>query len=127
MAKAPADFPDDADGDALRRLAEMGVDLSQPITVDFAVAVPNRDAAIAVAEAATEVGYKVDVFHDTESDAYSCYCARTLVPTYEALLRVQAQLDELAQPFGGFADGWGSFGETPPDRSPDESKRRPNG
>ncbi len=35
------DFPDDADGDALRRVAERS-DMSKPMDIDFAVDVPSK-------------------------------------------------------------------------------------
>ena len=34
-------FPNDADGDALRRVAERS-DMSQPMDIDFAINVPNQ-------------------------------------------------------------------------------------
>lgn len=34
-------FPNDADGDALRRVAERS-DMSKPMDIDFAVEVPNQ-------------------------------------------------------------------------------------
>ena len=34
-------YPDDADGDALRRIASTGADMSRPMQIDFFVAVPG--------------------------------------------------------------------------------------
>lgn len=39
-----ADFPDDADGDALRRLVNDGSDLTKPMLIDFQIAVPTEEA-----------------------------------------------------------------------------------
>ena len=43
-------YPNDADGDALRRVAGSGADMSRPMTIDFSVASPNREAADQVAQ-----------------------------------------------------------------------------
>lgn len=37
-------YPNDADGDALRRVAGAGSDMSKPMDIDFAVAAPDEDA-----------------------------------------------------------------------------------
>jgi hypothetical protein len=33
-----------------------------------------------------------------------------MMPIYEDLVRIQHELTEAAQPFGGYSDGWGTFG-----------------
>jgi len=39
------EFPDDADGDALRRFVDNGSDLAKPMSIGFQVAVPDENAA----------------------------------------------------------------------------------
>jgi hypothetical protein len=104
------DYPDDADGDALRRLASDGSDLSQPMDIDFAVAVPDEETGKAVVLLAAARGYRPAVSQDDETGEWTCNCSRLMVPSYEALLAAQAELDELARSVGGYVDGWGSFG-----------------
>lgn len=111
------DLPDDADGDALRKLARAGSDLTKPMTVDFAIAAPSGSAARSIAEAVSELGFAVNIFHNEETDRVSCYCSKEMIPTYDALIRIQVQLDEVSRPFGGYSDGWGSFGNGPRDAS----------
>ena len=77
------DFPNDADGDALRRVAADGSDLSRPVSIDFTVAVPDSGAGLEVAVRAGALGYQT---------------------------AAQQELDELARSHGGRADGWGTFG-----------------
>jgi regulator of ribonuclease activity B len=101
---------DDGDGDALRRLASHGSDLSKPMTVDFAVDVPNDDAAKSVAAAALKLGSRPHTYQDSTDKKWTCNCAKTIIPTYDEILAIQNQLDELSRPFGGKSDGWGSFG-----------------
>jgi hypothetical protein len=42
--------PGDADGDALRKVAESGADMSRPTVIEFSVDVPDERAARRVAE-----------------------------------------------------------------------------
>ena len=105
------DFPKDADGDALRRFVENGNDLSKPMLIDFHVAVPDETAAGALAEVARKRGYRVKTYASREcSLPWTCECSRRMVATYDGVIAVQEELAELAMPFGGHPDGWGSFG-----------------
>jgi regulator of RNase E activity RraB len=101
-------LPNDADGDALRRLAAAGSDLSRPMSIDFAVAVPSRVAGLAVARAAAVVGYESSV--DGGGDGWTCYCTRRMVASHAAVVDAQAELNRLSEPHGGRCDGWGSAG-----------------
>jgi regulator of RNase E activity RraB len=103
-------FPDDADGEALRRVASTGADMSRPVSIDYFVSVPDREAGEAVARLATRLGYRVEVVHDAEDDAWECYCSKAMLPTYDGVVAAQRELDELSRPFGGQSDGWGTSG-----------------
>lgn len=101
---------DDADGDAMRRVIQSGSDILRPMVVDFHVAVPNEEAGRRVVVAATEKMFEAKLYCDEESVRWTCSCSRAMLLEYKALLRAQAQLDLLSTPFGGYADGWGTFG-----------------
>jgi hypothetical protein len=103
-------FPNDADGDALRRLVKAGSDLARPMTIDFTVDVPTRAAGQAIAWAAQKVGYHPSVEYDEESGAWTCYCSRHMIADYRAVVAAQEELNRLSELHGGFCDGWGSFG-----------------
>lgn len=108
----------DEDGDALRRLREAGSDLSRPMAIDFAIDVSDGVAARAIALEVAAAGYRVEVVEedeDGEGPSWTCYCMREMIPDYEAVIAVQAELDRLAAPYGGRCDGWGSFGNAPED------------
>jgi regulator of ribonuclease activity B len=109
-ALMPDDLPNDSDGDALRRLVRDGSDLSKPMTIDFAVAVPDKFAGEAVAERASSLGFRPHIYHDAKDDSWTCNCTKVLVPDYCAIVAIQKRLDEISRPFGGKSDGWGSFG-----------------
>ena len=103
-------FPDNADGDALRRLAESGADMTSPMVIDFAVAIPDESTGRAIALKAIEIGYKTNVDQDSESSEWTCYCSKAMFATYEDVLNCQLELDKIAVAYGGFANGWGAFG-----------------
>lgn len=59
--------------------------------------------------------YEVDADDEDEIDAddeevgpsWAVYVNLQMVPQYEEIMRIQAELDRLAQPLGGYSDGWG--------------------
>ena len=103
-------YPDDADGDALRRIAEDGSDMTRPMVIDFHVAAPDQAAAEAIAEAAGQRGYRTKVYRDEDSNAWTCECSREMVATHAAVMAAQDELDALSRPLSGHSDGWGTFG-----------------
>jgi hypothetical protein len=104
-----SDYPNDADGDALRRVATDS-DMSRPMAIDFMVAVPDEQSGRAVAEAAQARGYATSVKRDEPSGGWTCYCTKSMLATHAGVLDAQAELDRVAQPHGGHSDGWGTFG-----------------
>lgn len=120
------DFPDDADGMALEALAAHGVDLSQPLMMEFAVAVPDEASANNTQKALIQAGYDCDIeYDDGEPDdedeeeeedledeeefgpSWTVIASVQMVPEHGEIVRIQAELNRLAQPFGGEIDGWG--------------------
>jgi len=116
-----ADYPDDADGEVLAEIAAQGVDMSQPLLIEFAVAAPDEERAQAIADALAAAGYEAEVDFDEgepegEGDdpdgeafapSWSVYASREMVPEYDEIIRIQSELDRLAGPFEGYSDGWG--------------------
>jgi len=95
---------------ALRRYQEHGSDLTRPMAMDFFVAVPDRKAGEKVAAEAERLGFDTSVEMDDESQEWTCYCSKTIVPALATVLAIEKQLDEIGQRHGGHADGFGSFG-----------------
>jgi len=117
-------YPNDADGDALRRIATAGNDMSLPITVDFEIAASEQSVVEAVAQAADKLGYVTEIFvlenedeDDTEPipDPWTCECTKDMVLTHESVLAAQQELNAIAKPLGAYADGWGTFGNVESD------------
>lgn len=98
------DFPDDADGDALRHIAAHS-DISLPMDVYFMVAVPNQAAAEEVASLALQRGYRCSVEFDDQSRQWTCYCRKRMLVSHAGVLAAQQELDELSAPVGGYSDG----------------------
>lgn len=103
-------IPDDADGDVLRRLAESGNDLSKFMVIDFHVVVPDQEIGLQFAELAQQSGYKTELYYDKEEDEFTAWCSKLMLPEHQALIDAQVELAELALPFGGAIDGWGTEG-----------------
>ncbi len=111
------DFPDNDDGDALRRIRDSGNDLSRPMDVDIHIAAPSEEAAIEIANLAGTLGYRTEVYFDDDvedvdnvPEPWTCQCSRVMVLDYNSITEIQVQLNALAAPHGGYVDGWGTWG-----------------
>jgi regulator of RNase E activity RraB len=110
----PIDFPEDSDGDALRRVVRDGSDMAKPMFIDFHVAMPSQEAANRLADRARRLGYHASVFASEECRLpWTCQCSTRMLATYEGVLSVQHELAALSAPLDGFTDGWGTFGNGP--------------
>jgi hypothetical protein len=103
-------LPDDATGNALRRLVDSGSDLARPMEMDFFVAVPSESSGHAVAAEARNHGFSASVEQDRETVDWTCYCTKAIVPSYAEVVRIEKLLGEIARPHRGHADGFGSYG-----------------
>lgn len=110
-------FPDDADGQALRRLVEMGCDLDRPMDVDIQIAAGNEEVAFQISTAATGLGYRTEIFLDEDiedlesaSEPWTCECSKVMVVSYESIIAAQDELNRIAKPLEGYVDGWATFG-----------------
>jgi hypothetical protein len=103
-------IPEDATGKALRLIAKNGSDLTKPLEMDFFVAAPSEEAGGEVALKAGVLGFTTSVELDEEDQEWTCYCTKVLVPEYSEVVKIERQLDSIAKEFGGYADGFGAFG-----------------
>ena len=104
------DLPNDATGDALRRIAADGSDLTRPMWVDFEIAVPSQASGNKIAAKCKELGFRTKVWRDDESDQWTCTCSKTMIPTHADITAIERQFEAIAQPFGGYSVGWVTFG-----------------
>jgi hypothetical protein len=105
-------YPKDADGDALRNVVEAGADMSRPMIIDFSIEAPDERSARRIAELVAIHGFDPSISEDDDSGTWSVYCSKSMLATYDGVVSVQAELNELVGPHGGCCDGWGTFGNT---------------
>ena len=103
-------LPNDADGDALRGLIEDGYDLSKPIQIDFHISIPSESAGNDLIQITENLSFISDLDYDDDTDSWTCWCSKSMIPEYDLLIQTQKQLNKLAKKVGGHADGWSSFG-----------------
>lgn len=96
---------------ALDDIAADGVDMSQPLEMDFFVVVPSEEVGHQMAAKAELIGFETSVEEDEESGEWTCYCTKTLIPTLDTVFDIEEHLDDLAEPLGGFSDGFGAYGD----------------
>lgn len=108
----PSNYPDDSDGHALQSVADDGNDMGRPMDVDFPVVFADQTIAERFAAIAQKQGFQTKLWqHEEEDDRdWDVVCVKRLVLTYDAVLAVQSELNELSAPLGGYSDGWGTFG-----------------
>jgi hypothetical protein len=105
-------IPDDADGDAMRRAIARGDDLTRPMMVDFQIDCPDMASGEAIAAKVPAAEFAIRVYQDPEDTSVTCECSRKMLLEYSELVRIQRQLSDLAEPFGGWCEAWGTFGNT---------------
>lgn len=103
------EIPNDENGDALRRMIAQGDDLSRPRMVDFTQVFPTEAAAKAFAAKAEAEGMFTftEMTETSESLPWDVVVEHPLSPSHGALTTLELKLAEMAEGFGGRADGWG--------------------
>lgn len=104
------EFPADADGDALRRVAEDGADMSSPMVIDYSVTVPDERTARVVAALVAAQGFDPSISDAGGSGSWNVYCSKSMLATHDGVVGTQATLNALVAAHGGRCDGWSSFG-----------------
>ncbi|HKT13014.1 MAG TPA: ribonuclease E inhibitor RraB [Terriglobia bacterium] len=105
--------PNDADGDALRRLEADGDILTRPRNIDFAVVFADANSAEQFAEHFRALGHTVSV-EARETDGgfpWDVIVVQHMVPTYDGIRNFEDLLQSVADNWGGHNDGWGCFAE----------------
>lgn len=118
----PISTDDEGDQDAISQLVAFGVDVTQTQNIEFHIAAPNSNSATLIQAALTTVGIHSSIYYDEgEPDSngvidvneskfgpsWTVTALIPIIPSLSELLRVQSDINEIAQPFGGYSDGWG--------------------
>ena len=103
------EFPNDDNGDVLRRLESKGDDLTKSRDVDFNVVFPEKRKAETFALYFKEKGYKSTVrFADVvKSHPWEVLVVKPMIPTYTGIANFEQELQRQADELDGFNDGWG--------------------
>jgi hypothetical protein len=100
-------FPEDENGEVLRRMFEHGDDLSKPRIVDFCFAFAGRSRALEFAAIVEERDLEVCISFYEERDGWQVIVKRYMLPTHADITSLELSLTKRAVSVGGEADGWG--------------------
>lgn len=99
-------WPDDADGDALRHVASLGVDLDAVQAIDFNIDFDQWPPSAAFLAELRLHHAEVRVVGPTaETDGYVVVVIEDQLG-YEVVTSIQASVTRLAAPFGGRCESW---------------------
>ena len=110
MYKPRAQWPDDVDGDVLRRFQQDGFDFSKAVNIDFNIDFKTwpPPAEFMAKLAGQYPGAKlVQPDKDDDGEGYVLIVVHELL-SYELVVGVQSELTALAAPYGGKCDSWGA-------------------
>lgn len=101
-------IPDDDNGQVLMRMVEDGDDLTVPREVDFFLVFADQAAAEAFVPAAQALpDVLVSVPEADEEGIWQVTVSRHMAPKHATITSLERELTALAEPFGGYPDGWG--------------------
>ncbi len=109
-------FPDDDNGEVLRRMQSHGDDLTLPRDIDFSVLFKSREGAEQFCNYFSKRGFVSKIKSPSYSPAYpwDTPVVNHMVPTHAAITAFEDELERIAAPLGGKNDGWGSISQPPP-------------
>lgn len=105
-------FPNDENGALLREMHEAGIDLSQPLDVDFFFVFRTKKDAEAMITALAATGETLETALEKNEihEDWDLRCTLNMVPTHSAITLREMQFGKLAQQNNGEGDGWGVEG-----------------
>ena len=102
-------FPDDENGDVLRKMQASGDDLDVARDMNFAFAFKTQSEAERFAVAVTAPDYHAEASLYPERKMWQAEVTHHMTPTHAAITELESRLTKIAAEYGGEADGWGSF------------------
>jgi regulator of RNase E activity RraB len=102
-----ATWPDDADGDVLRRLHESGFDFSATYDIDFNVDLKRWPPDAKLVNALKQTYKNVQLYEPEEDSSGYILVVVNAKVTYDLVMATQKRLSELAEPYGGICEAWG--------------------
>ena len=104
-------FPNDENGDVLRRMQANGDDLSKTRCIDFTVVFPSEEKAKEFMQRFSALGYTTTIENTAciEGMPWDVIVIKKMVPTHLAIASFELELETIAKTLGGRNDGWGCF------------------
>jgi hypothetical protein len=108
-------YPNDENGDVLRRLEADGDDLSRPRDIDFTVVFPDGIKAAQFAQQLQCEGYRTTArfVNVVRTHPWEVVVVRNMIPTHSGITDFEDELQNLADTLDGRNDGWGCFSQPP--------------
>lgn len=105
------DYPDDDNGDALRRLQADGDDLTRARDINFTVVFQDQFKADQFAQHFRNAGYKskVEEAQVKKTHPWDVVVVKRMIPTHSGIIKFEAELQAIAGTLEGCNDGWGCF------------------
>jgi hypothetical protein len=100
-------FPDDENGDVLRRMQEQGDDLTQPRMIDYCFVFAARAAALEFAQSVLGEDLEVCLSYFETRRMWQVVVKKFMTPTHAEISALEAELMVHAKSLQGEADGWG--------------------
>lgn len=100
----------DSTGSALKRMQDDGTDLNRPILMDFFLVTSNKESGYILKKRVTALGFDSELEFDSESNEWTLFCAKNIIPSYGNVVAIEEQLAKIAMENGGYYDGFGSYG-----------------
>lgn len=98
----------DHDQEILEHLKERGADLSIPHEIEFYVYFPIEKSAQEASHAITQEGFRIHLLADPSGNRWLCLSLKEMVPELGTILAYKNKFNDLAKPYGGKCDGWGT-------------------
>lgn len=102
-------FPSDETGQVLAEMQQAGIDLSIVHDVVFFHLFEKQAQAQEMADFVRQniADATVSVHEDETPNVWDVDCSVKMVPSYEAVVKQEADFEKLASKFSGYNDGWG--------------------
>jgi hypothetical protein len=102
-------FPSDETGQVLAEMQQAGIDLNITHDVVFFHLFEQQAQAQAMADFINQKieNVNVSVHEDETPNVWDLDCTVHMMPSHEAIVKQEAEFEQLATKFSGYNDGWG--------------------
>ena len=104
---ATPEFPNDENGQVLRRMFDGGDALTQARVVDFCFVFPDREAALAFLRDVEDRTLETCLSWYQEKSMWEVIVKRHMIPQHATIRAMESMLTQKAENLGGKPDGWG--------------------